>query len=536
MDHSQLIAAYQELLIENDGLKAEITALKAQLGIPDSRMLLDVTPPHESESELPHNSGKDEIVPSGINIKSDYTAKIKLFMSLFRGRDDVYAKRWENKKKGTFGYSPVCRNEWVPGLCAKPKGTCAGCASKVYVPVAETVIDDHLRGRNDVITGIYPMLRDETCWFLAIDFDGEGWQKDISALRDVCSEYTIPLAVERSRSGNGAHAWFFFEEPMPATLARKFGTALLTYTMSKRHEITFKSYDRFFPNQDTMPKGGLGNLIALPLQKAARKNNNSEFIDENFNSYNDQWSYLGALRKLSGDEVASLTSRLCRGNELGVLKQDVEEVQKPWETPKVKLTHGDFPKEIEIVTANMLYVPKTGISQRALNQVKRLAAFKNPEFYKAQAMRMSTYGKERVICCADETDEYLCLPRGCATELNVFLEEHGVNVQYFDKMNRGRRINVEFNGALRDEQPQALKNLLDHDIGVLSGTTAFGKTIVAIKLIAERKVNTLILVDRVNLVSQWENRLAEFLTLNESLPEQEITGEKKRGRKRKTLY
>ena len=376
------------------------------------------------------------------------------------------------------------------------------------------------------------MLRDETCWFLAIDFDGMGWQKDITALRDVCFEFTIPLAVERSRSGNGAHAWLFFEEPMLATLARKFGTALLTYTMSKRHEITFKSYDRFFPNQDTMPKGGLGNLIALPLQKAARKNNNSEFIDDTFNSYKDQWAYLGALRKLTGDDVASLTSRLCTGNELGVLKQDDEEGLKPWETHKVKLVHSDFPKEIEIVTANMLYVPKTGISQRALNQVKRLAAFKNPEFYKAQAMRMSTYGKDRVICCADETEEYLCLPRGSKTDLNTFLEGHGIDVQYLDKTNCGREIAVEFNGSLRDEQPLALKNMLEHDIGVLSGTTAFGKTIVAIKLIAERKVNTLILVNRVNLVSQWENRLSEFLTINESLPEQDRTGEKKSGRKK----
>ena len=532
MDHNELLEKYQALLFEYDGLKAEITSLKAKLGIPDSRMLSDVIPPHESAPELPHNTDTDKIVPSGINIKSDYTAKIKLFMSLFRGRDDVYAKRWENRKKGTFGYSPVCRNEWVPGLCAKPKGTCAGCASKAYIPLDETVIDDHLRGRDDVVTGIYPMLRDETCWFLAIDFDGEGWQKDISALRDVCSEFTIHLAVERSRSGNGAHAWFFFEEPMPATLARKFGTALLTYTMSKRHEITFKSYDRFFPNQDTMPKGGLGNLIALPLQKAARKNNHSEFIDENFNSYNDQWAYLSSVRKLSVDDIASLASKLCSGNELGVLKIDEEEAQKPWEQPNVKLVHSDFPKEIVIVRANMLFVPKTGISQRALNQVKRLAAFKNPEFYKAQAMRMSTYGKNRVICCAEETGEYICLPRGSETDLNVFLAKQGIDAHYLDKTNSGRSIDVEFNGALREEQPQALEKLLKHDIGVLSGTTAFGKTIVAIKLIAERKVNTLILVDRVNLISQWEKRLSEFLTINEVLPQQDFTGEKKKGRKK----
>ena len=165
--------------------------------------------------------------------------------------------------------------------------------------------------------------------------------------------------------------------------------------MSERHQIKFKSYDRFFPNQDTMPKGGFGNLIALPLQKAARKNGNSVFIDERFHPYEDQWGFLAQIRRLSEDEIGALISKLCHGSELGELKQDDEEPTKPWETSRSKLSRHEFPNVMQVVKANMLYIGKSGISQRALNALKRLAAFKNPEFYRAQAMRMSTYGKPR---------------------------------------------------------------------------------------------------------------------------------------------
>ncbi len=532
MDRTDLLADYQVLLAENESLKEEITRLKARLGILDPRIESEANPPLVSALQ-PSPVNTDEVATSGLTAKSETKDKIRFFLSLFRGREDVHAKRWENRIKRTFGYAPVCRNEWMAGLCSKPKGSCGGCASKAYTPTDEAVIEDHLRGLNDAVVGIYPMLPDETCWFLAADFDDEGWQKDISALRDICSDFAISVAVERSRSGNGAHAWFFFTEPLPATVARKFGTALLTSATSRRHEITFKSYDRFFPSQDTMPKGGLGNLIALPLQKEARKNKNSEFVDKNFVSYADQWEYLGRIRKFSGADIASITSRLCRGNELGVLRQVEEEAGKPWEPHTVTLSRHEFPPEIEIVKANMLFVPKSGLSQSALNQLKRLAAFRNPEFYKYQALRMPTYDKPRIVCCAEDAGKYLCLPRGCEVELSALLDKQEITVRYLDKTNSGRSIDVEFNGTLRNEQPQALEKLLLHDIGVLSGTTAFGKTIVAIKLIAERKVNTLILVDRVALVAQWEKRLTEFLTIHEkSFPEDEVVGAKKRGRKK----
>ena len=532
MDYKELFEKYQALLAENNNLREELTSLKAQLGLVECQVVSShevFVPTPKPEMSCTESKYADAL-PSGVNNMSDSIDKIRLFMSLFRGRDDVYAKRWENAKRGTAGYSPACANEWKPGICQKVKTKCANCMYKNYLSLNEKVIDDHLRSRNNFVAGIYPMCPDESCYFLAIDFDDGEWQKDVTTLREVCTEFKIPIAVERSRSGKGAHVWFFFENSLPASFARKFGSALLSYAMNKRHEITFKSYDRFFPNQDTMPKGGLGNLIALPLQKAARSNNNSVFIDENFQPYDDQWAFLSSIQKLSEDGINLLISKLCHGNELGVLRKDEEEAQKPWETSRVKLTKDDFPKDIEIVKANMLFVPKEGISQRALNHLKRLAAFKNPEFYKAQAMCIPIKKMQRIISCADETAEYLCLPRGCENELKDVFKEQDSIVHFIDKTNCGRCIDVKFNGSLRDEQPQAIEKLLKFDNGILSGTTAFGKTVVAIKLIAERKVNTLILVDKVSLVAQWRKRLTDFLIINESLPETEEV--KKRGRKK----
>jgi hypothetical protein len=315
-------------------------------------------------------------------------------MSLFKGRSDVYAKRWENKNKGTSGYSPVCLNQWQAGYAESQKFPVPNVKTKTMLPWMKNVIENHLRG--NIVVGIYPMLQDETCHFLAVDFDEADWQSDISVFRDVCIELqNIPVAVERSRSGKGGHVWFFFETPVSAALARKFGTILLTTCMNKRHEIQFKSYDRLFPSQDTMPKGGLGNLIALPLQKAAREKSNSEFIDEHFQSYEDQWAFLSTIQRIPQNRLEEIISELGDGHELGVLKQDEEEgAEKPWETSKTKieLQRDDFPKHIEIVRANMLFIPKAGISQKAMNRLKRLASFKNPMFYKQQAMRLPTYG------------------------------------------------------------------------------------------------------------------------------------------------
>ena len=534
MDYRELLRKYKILLNEVNRLTEENSQLKAQLGLRKSDLLQYNASVIGSKTHYRDGESIKSGYFSDVNNTSDSLAKINLFMSLFKGRGDVYAKRWENKNKGSSGYSPVCLNQWQAGVCGKPKISCSKCENKSYANLDEKVIENHLRG--NIVVGIYPMLQDETCLFLAMDFDEADWQSDISALRDVCSEFNIPVAVERSRSGKGGHVWFFFEERLSAALARKFGTVLLTVAMSRRHEIQFKSYDRLFPSQDTMPKGGLGNLIALPLQKAARKNSNSEFVDDNFESHDDQWAFLSTIQQISEKHLENFISELIDGHELGLLKNDEEEeTDKPWEIcqKKVCLQKNDFPKQLDIVKANMLFIPKEGISERALNRLKRLASFKNPMFYKQQAMRLPTYGHPRVISCADETQEYLCLPRGCQSELFSELEELGIDIRFIDKTHSGRKIDVTFNGHLRDEQSLAFEHLLQNDIGILSGTTAFGKTVVAIKLIAEKKVNTLILVDKISLLSQWKEKLSEFLIVNENLPEQYRGKAKRRGRKKK---
>jgi superfamily II DNA or RNA helicase len=526
MDYKELLEKYRLLINENNRLREENNRLNVRLGIAESEPPVTKT---TSINLTPQSPSTIAAIPS-VNNTSDSISKIKLFMSLFKGRDDVYATRWENKKKGTFGYTPVCLNQWQQGLCGKPKTTCVKCSNKLHAALDEHVIEDHLRG--NAVVGIYPMLPDETCYFLAIDFDGAEWQRDISLIREICMECNLPFAVERSRSGKGGHAWFFFEDRISAVLARKLGVALLTFSMDRRHEIRFKSYDRLFPNQDTMPKGGFGNLIALPFQKSARNKNNSEFINEQFESYVDQWAFLSSIQKLSKNRVEDFVSKLGQGHELGELKIDEEEPQKPWEKQRIiKLNETDFPRQIEIVKANMLFIPKAGISQRGLNHLKRLATFKNPEFFKQQAMRLPTYKHTMIISCADEIGDYLCLPRGCEDELVVELEQFGIDIHLVDKTNHGKKIDVEFKGTLRDEQKPALEELLHHDIGILSGTTAFGKTIVAIKLIAERKVNTLILVDKISLLSQWRERLSQFLKINES-PAEMFDTEGKKNRKK----
>lgn len=439
--------------------------------------------------------------------------KIKLFMSLFVGRSDVYAKRWESKT-GKSGYSPVCLNEWNPSVCLKPSGKCADCQYKSYSKFDYKAVQNHLTGK--IIAGIYPMLSDETCRFLVIDFDDNNWKQDILAVYKLCKSKSIPAYIERSRSGDGGHLWVFFRENISAAQARKLGGCILTAAMNERHAIKFSSYDRLFPNQDTMPKGGFGNLIALPLQKEPRRRGNSEFVDENFQSYPDQWAFISGIKAISEFEVNAFIKSL-GSSDTGDLYDDNSE--KPWERKKpVILSENDFPTEVNVISANMLYIAKDGISSKGLSCLKRLASFKNPDFYKTQAMRLSTYNKPRIISCAEETEKYICLPRGLVDDTMRIFAGNGINVNLSDKTNMGRYINVEFNGNLRAEQETAKNAMLSKDCGTLSASTAFGKTVVGASLIAERKVNTLILVHRTSLLKQWIERLKEFLIIDEEPP------------------
>ena len=518
IQYNDLLQKYEALHLENERLKQEISALKKRTS--EEKENADI----REESVVPSHNAQDT--------KIQNTKKVELFMSLFCGRQDVYARRFVSKS-GNPGYAPVCMNEWRAGLCQKPKGKCRACPNKKYAALNDSVIRNHFNG--NIIVGIYPLYPDETCSFLAIDFDDARWQDDIRVVREVCSQEGIPIYVERSRSGHGAHGWFFFEERLPAATARRFGSALLTHTMSVRHEVSMESYDRLIPNQDTLPTGGLGNLIALPLQKEARSQQNSVFVDENLQPYGDQWALLSSIQRLKPDDIEAWTRKLSPGQELGMLRSEDEESIKPWGRRISRVDSIDFPQSIQIYRSNMLYIPKTGMSSKGMNHLKRLAAFKNPEFYKKQAMRLDVRKTPRVIDCSGEDDQYIHLPRGCEQYLIQALMDVGVWVDVEDRTHSGRSIQSDFIGSLRDDQPAALDALLAHENGILSGTTAFGKTVVALKLIAERKVNTLILVDGVNLLSQWKKKIGEFLRIQEDEhADGLIAGEmKKKGRPRK---
>jgi len=394
------------------------------------------------------------------------------------------------------------------------------------LPVTDEVVRWHLSGKDPLgapfVMGVYPMLLDETCFFLAVDFDGEAWMDDANAFRDACRKMGLPIALERSRSGNGGHFWFFFAEAIPAALARKLGFAVLTSALESRPEIGLKSYDRLFPNQDTLPTGGFGNLIALPLQREARTRGHSLFVNESFVPFPDPWQFLSSVPRLACATVLSLV-REAEGRDrvLGVrcVAPERADESRPWAlTPSRSSTQerisGPLPASIEIVLADQVYLPKAGVPPALRNRLVRLAAFQNPEFLKAQAMRLPTYDLPRVVACAEEFPQHLGLPRGCLTEVEELLISLGIEYRVRDERHAGQLFPCTFAGELRPEQRQAAEALLKHDTGVLAATTAFGKTVVAAWLIAARGVSTLVLVHRQQLLEQWVERLAMFLNLS----------------------
>ena len=466
--------------------------------------------------------------PTGVDVRvtmaSPTAEKIALFKSLFRGREDVFPRRWENPKTGKTGYAPVCRNEWVRGVCGKPQIKCGECPNQAFIPVGDDVLHAHLTGRAsgssaDFTAGVYPLLPDETCWFLAVDFDKKSWVQDVTAFRDTARAKGIPVAVERSRSGNGAHAWIFFAEPIPAADARRLGALLVTATMERSPDIGFDSYDRFFPSQDTMPAGGFGNLIALPLQSQPRDCGNTVFLDDHFRPSGDQWAYLSTIKRLSRDEVMSVVAEAAAaGQVLGIRLPSMDEDDQPWTAPPSRRSkempiRGELPNSVEVVLGNQVYIDRSKLPPALVNRIARLAAFQNPEFYAAQAMRLPTFGKPRIISCAELLPSHIALPRGCLDDLLRLLGDVHIATNLRDERQKGRSLGTRFLGELTPEQDEAAVALLKHEIGVLAATTAFGKTVVAAKVIAARDRNTLVLVHRRQLLDQWVARLRVFLDI-----------------------
>lgn len=382
--------------------------------------------------------------------------KVALFRRLFRGRTDVYPIRWESKNSGRSGYAPACANEWRPGICEKPRIKCGDCTNRLLSPLSDAVIYDHLAGQHTI--GLYPLLEDDTCYFLAVDFDEAEWRDDARAFMQSCSGLGVPAVLEVSRSGNGAHVWIFFASRVPARDARRLGTAIISHTCSRTRQLKLTSYDRLFPSQDTMPKGGVHPLDVT-------------FIDD-------------------------------------------EDLATPWHresaASKKKLV-GPMPTLLTVTLANLIYFEKEQLPQALANRLIRLAAFQNPEFYKAQAMRMSVWDKPRVIGSAENYPRHIALPRGCLEAALALLRENDIACDLRDECVTGEPIDIAFAGTLRLDQEAAASVMLKHETGVLCAPTAFGKTVTAAAIIARRAVSTLVLVHRTELLKQWQERLQAFL-------------------------
>ena len=487
MNNSEILKLIKVKELEIKKLQLEIDELKKQF------------------NEITTNSSED------ISSRED---SVKIFMNYFKGRNDVYPYLSIDKNNPNIKYYiPACANEWKNGVCNKTMGKkCKNCQYRENKPMSKETIYKHMYGNYPI--GIYPLLENDTCFFLSLDFDDKDSKKDIKsdvlAFASVCDKYEVPIAIERSRSGNGIHIWMFFDTNIKARTARKLGSLLLSKTMEISN-ISISSFDRMFPNQDTLPKGGYGNLIALPFQNEPSKYGNTLFIDRNFILIKNQMQYLSSIHKLTEIEVFEKIKQL--SNETIDISHEIIDMQNE---VKVKSKNKiDYPKSIKVILKDMVYIDKANLDGVVKNSFRRLATFANPEFYKKQKLRMSVYNVPMVIDCSKEDEKYLKLPRGTYDYLESLCNVNNIEIISKDERFVGNKIEVKFNGSLREEQQIAIDHMLKYDNGILCAPTGFGKTVIGCKLIAERKVNTLILVNKIQLLNQWKDRIKEFLDVKE---------------------
>ena len=475
------------------------------------------------------------------------------FFSMFWGRQDVYAKRSVNKETGKAAYYPQCNNFWTNVCHKKIKDgiNCKDCKNRSYKTITKKDILNHLQGNaynaSDVI-GVYPLLSNGTCRFMVFDFDNhdkdaeekdfansdDTWVEEVESMREICVLNGIEPLVERSRSGRGAHVWIFFDKPIDASFVRKFGFALLDKGAEQINLKSFKYYDRMLPAQDSLPEdSAVGNLIALPLQGKALQDGNSAFIDGNWNAYPNQWETLFNKPRLSQEfleEKIKEWSNIIDDIAANAAESDRE---KPWNRMQ-HFNKNDVEGKLHIILSNGIYVDNTNLKAAMQNRIRRMAAISNPVFYKNQAIGTSNYDTARWIYLGkDHLSGYIQIPRGLQDELWENIKQADIDYEMEDERQQGRKINVDFKGELRPEQDKALKELIRYDNGILHAATAFGKTVVSSAIIAQKKINTLIILESSALIEQWKEALEKFLNINEGLPTYETkTG---RVRKRKSL-
>jgi superfamily II DNA or RNA helicase len=470
-------------------LRAENARLRDLLGLDKRADRRELEPWRPTLFAVP--DAKAHRVPS-VDQNSSEAEKIALFSCLFSGRTDVHAVRWENARDGRSGWSPA-----VEGGSRNAKRP-----DRRYVPLTDTVIDRHLSG--EIHVGLYPLQRGDTCRLLACDFDGSGWALDALAFVDATREFGIPVALERSRSGDGAHVWIFFDGDVPAASARKIGVNALRRAMAARAEIDLLSYDRLFPAQDFLPKGSFGNLIALPLQGSCRKVGTTVFLDPTtLEPYGDQWAFLSGIERLGARAAVELAAAL---GELGA-GPDTGAMLRP------ALGGPAPPEEVQAVAGAMVAIERIGVPPAILAGLKHLASLHNPEFYERERMRFSTWNTPRFVRCYHETLDRLMIPRGLREKASRIVADAGSRLVVTDRFSKDAEVNVRIVATLTPEQAQAVEALTRHDLGILVAPPGSGKTVVGCALIAHHRVPALILVDRKPLADQWRDRLVQHLGL-----------------------
>ena len=518
------LAAIAAELRELEAHRARLLAEQADLLRRETEARLPLFAPAASSSPGTPSSRSASVTSASSPLTPDQ--KIALFLSLFACRTDVYPRRWENPKTGRSGYSPACRNEWVRGVCEKPRVKCTDCPHQAFPPLDADPVRDHLTGRHTI--GTYAIRTDDTCTFLAADFDGPGWRDDLTAYRRAAANLGLAIAVERSRSGDGGHAWLFFAEPVPACLARRLGTYLLAHAAVLHPALRLDAYDRFFPNQDTLPSGGFGNLIALPLQKPARDRGNSVFLDDSFAPVPDQWAHLAALPRLTRIQLDDALTRATPSSASFASAASGTSADDPAEPFQLQadetaldllpasITRDLHPHSISALRTAQLVIPLAStppLPARLVAALKRLATFANPVFHEKQRLRFPTYDTPRFLFAGELHPDRLVLPRGVIADAAQLVRRAGGRLHLTEQRPPQTPFPFTFHGALTAPQQAAVDALHAHDEGVLVAPPGAGKTVMACALLARRGVTTLILVHRQSLLEQWRVRLAAFLGL-----------------------